>query len=749
MKFHIYSSNQREKQFNTLYDREFEISKDNISSLIQAFSNDYVCARYKNNSRKIDNFMYSDCLAMDIDNDHSDNTDDWITPEKISVFFYDVQFAVHYSRNNMKEKNGKSPRPKFHALFPINIVDNASEYAEMKRKIYNMLPYFDRNALDAGRFFYGTANPEVQFFDGFMTIDKFINNHPAQKQQLNIIPQGRRNNTMHDIACKLLTKYGNISNAYNLFIEHSRLCQPPLPDDELQKIWSGAAKFYNQRVVTDENYIPPEIFNLKSSLKPDDYSDIGQAKILAREYKDKLRYCNTGTFLIYNQGCWHENDIKAQGFVQELTDRQLDEVHFIMNIIDTEMQSNGTKTILDNAKQSCIDNLLQTQHKSSLEKFKQVSDYKNFIMRHRNMPYIKSTLEAVKTMIAVEPDELDKNEFDLNTPAGTYDLRLGLQGRRAHNPDDLITKITAVAPDDTGMAIWLNFLNTIFQDDKTLIDFVQDTIGLAAIGKVYCENIIIAYGKGNNGKSTFYNVIANVLNNYSGTIASDSLVEGYRGNSKAERAEMKGKRIIIASELEEGKRLNTATLKQLCSTDKVHAEKKFKAPFDFTPTHSLVLCTNYKPEITANDLGTWRRIIIIPFKAQIEKTALIKNYSDYLLKNAGGAILKWIIAGAYNIINKNFQLTPPDVILSEINDYKDENDWFSEFIEHCCELAQDYSVSSKELYSSYRIYCQDNSLTTHSTNAFYLSLENLGCRRSKENKAGKRTSIYKGIKLKM
>ena len=52
--------------------------------------------------------------------------------------------------------------------------------------------------------FYGTANLEVQFFDGYMTIDKFITNQPALKQQLNIIPQGRRNNTMHDIACKLL-----------------------------------------------------------------------------------------------------------------------------------------------------------------------------------------------------------------------------------------------------------------------------------------------------------------------------------------------------------------------------------------------------------------------------------------------------------------------------------------------------------------------------------------------------------------
>ena len=66
------------------------------------------------------------------------------------------------------------------------------------------------------------------------------------------------------------------------------------------------------------------------------------------------------------------------------------------------------------------------------------------------------------------------------------------------------------------MDIWLDLLNTIFQGDKSLIDFVQDTIGVAAIGKVYNENIIIAYGNGCNGKSTFYNVISNVLWDYSG-----------------------------------------------------------------------------------------------------------------------------------------------------------------------------------------------------------------------------------------
>ena len=736
--FHIYSSSQREDNFNVIYERKFEI--DNEKLFAEAVSYDYVCAKYKNNERSNTNFISSDCIAMDIDNDHSDNPQQWIMPEKIAARFKDVEFAVHYSRNHMKEKNGKSPRPKFHVLFPINEVTNADEYSSMKRKVFNLFPYFDKNALDAGRFFFGTANPEVEFFSGSITLDTFL----VSIAELQVIHQGQRNNTMHDIACKLVTRYGDTSEAYKSFIEQSQLCQPLLSDNELQNIWNGAVKSYHNNILTDENYIAPEMFNFTPALKPEDYSDIGQAKILAREYNDKLRYCEIGTFLIYEKGCWHESEVKSQGLAQDLTDRQLKEAEKWIETIQAEIKNSGTQNIIDNAKKSCASNLLNSSQELLLNKLQQAEEYRKFIMQRRDVRFINSALSVVKPMISVKSDELDSNEFDLNTPAGTYDLRVGLKGLREHDPSDLITKITTVAPSDVGMDIWLDFLNTILQCNEALIDFVQDTIGLTAIGKVYNENIIIAYGNGCNGKSTFYNVISNVLGDYSGTISSESLTAGYRGNSNAERAEMKGKRIIVASELEEGKRLNTATLKQLCSTDKIHAERKFEAPFEFTPSHSLVLYTNYKPEISANDIGTWRRIIIIPFKAQIGSKQDIKNYSDYLFKNAGGAILKWIIEGAYKVIRKDFKLTPPEVVINEINNYKADNDWFSDFVEQCCELGQSYTESSKELYDTYRSYCNNKCLNVHSTTDFYSALENIQCHRFTE----KRIKMFRGIRLK-
>ena len=66
-----------------------------------------------------------------------------------------------------------------------------------------------------------------------------------------------------------------------------------------------------------------------------------------------------------------------------------------------------------------------------------------------------------------------------------------------------------------------------FCGDQSLIDYVQMICGLCLIGKVYTEAMIIAYGDGRNGKSTFWNVIYKVLGSYSGNISAD-LVDGIK-----------------------------------------------------------------------------------------------------------------------------------------------------------------------------------------------------------------------------
>lgn len=347
-------------------------------------------------------------------------------------------------------------------------------------------------------------------------------------------------------------------------------------------------------------------------------------------------------------------------------------------------------------------------------------------------------------MLAITPQELDSDEFLLCTPDATYDLRKGLAGVREHRAEDFTTKVTTVSPSEKGRNIWQKQLELVFCGDQELIDYVQLVSGIACVGKVFIEQMIIAYGQGANGKSTFWNTIARVLGSYSGKVSADALTVGCRRNVKPEMAELKGKRLIIASELEEGMRLNTATVKQMCSTDEVYAEKKYKDPFSFVPSHTLVLYTNHLPKVGAVDEGTWRRLIVVPFNARIVGKSDIKNYADYLYDNAGGAILAWVIEGAKKVIDLDFRLPLPKVVQEATTEYREQNNWLAHFISDCCEIGGEYIAKSGEFYQAYRAYCAEMSEFIRSTAEFYTALDNAGFER-RHTKEGR--FIY-GVRLK-
>ena len=327
-------------------------------------------------------------------------------------------------------------------------------------------------------------------------------------------------------------------------------------------------------------------------------------------------------------------------------------------------------------------------------------------------------------MLEMLPTDFDVDENLLNCPDGTWDLHTG--ERHDHDPSDYITRMTAFAPGEEGKELWASALDTFFRSDPDLISYVQQIVGLAAIGAVYQEAMVIAYGDGSNGKSTFWNTISAVMGSYSGSISADALTVGCRRNVRPELAEVKGKRLLIASELEEGTRLSTSVVKQLCSTDEISAEKKYKDPFRFRPTHTLVLYTNHLPKVGASDRGIWRRLIVIPFNAVITGKSDVKNYSKYLLEHAGPAVMQWIIDGAKAVIANNYVPAVPDCVRSAIESYRGDNDWLSHFLDDCCEIRDDAREKSGELYSAYRAYSARTGEYARSTTDFYKAIEQRG-----------------------
>lgn len=741
MKFTLYTADCVGSLPNSIYPHKCVITDENSMKAAVAF--DHVAAEYTNNHRSNTDFLSSDNIPMDCDNDHSDDANDWVTPLEVAMAFPGVEFVVVYSRSNMKPKNGKSLRPRFHVYFPIPLITDAAAYTAIKKRIAAEFPYFDKNALDSARLLFGVPNPQVEIYNGDMSVVDFLDNEDFEQWDNDSasVPEGSRNSTMSHYAGRIIKRFGNTDEAYKQYLKQAEKCDPPLDDSELQTIWNSAIKF-GKKVAKQDGYIPPEQYDSGLRLKPDDYSDIGQAKVLACEYGGELVFTDATDYMRYDGIRWAESKQLAVGVCEDFLDKQLDEAKTALEKAQQALMKSGIdkEVVLSGGK--ALERAIDEKSEKAFAEYMTALVYKSFVMKRRDMKYITSALQAAKPMLLRDIKDFDSQEFLLNTPAATYDLRTGTSSE--HSADDLITKVTAVSPNNENMGIWLEVVNSFFCGDDELIEYVQQIVGLAAIGKVYMEALIISYGEGRNGKSTFWNTIARVLGSYSGSISADALTVGCKRNVKPEMAELKGKRLVIAAELEEGMRLNTSVVKQLCSTDEVSAEKKYRDPFRYTPTHTLVLYTNHLPRVGANDEGTWRRLIVIPFNAKIEGNSDIKNYADYLAEKAGGAVLSWIIDGAKKVIECNFKLSIPQCVSDAISHYRENNDWLSMFIDDCCEVDPSYTQKSGEFYQEYRAYCARNGEYTRSTTDFYTGLDSAGFNRHKL----KTGVVIHGIRLK-
>lgn len=737
--FTLYTATVTGQQTNTRYPNKHTITSENTLKTAARF--DHVAAEYQGSMRSASGYIASDCLVMDIDNDHSENPAEWVTPENLSGFMPEVEFYTATSRSHLKPKGTVTARPRFHLYLPIRPVTSASEYAGLKKKLAERYSFFDPNAVDAARFLYGNPDTSVTYHPGELLIDdllidKFAEFDAASGQ----IPEGSRNSTLSRFAGRILKRLGATVEARAEFDKRASWCNPPLPAEELEQIWRSALGFA-ARAAADPNYIPPDEYDAEAGLRPHDFTEVGQAIVFATEYSHRVCYSPATGWMAYDGGIWEENEPKVQYAAQELTARQLEQAQEILDEKTSHAETLGVLQLLDAHSKTKAIATFNPKQATAYGEMEAARAWLQFVHKCRSDKSINAVMRQARPLTLINPENLDTDPYLLNTPSGTFDLRDGR--KREHKPSDLLTKQTSLEPAQHGMDTWLAALETIFEGDQEVIGYVQRVCGLAAIGKVLIEALIIAYGDGNNGKSTFWNTIARVLGSYAETISAEVLIAGKKNNAKHDMAETRARRLLIAGENDEGVRLSTSFTKQLASTDKIAAEKKYKDPFSFTPSHTLVLYTNHLPKVGASDTGIWRRLIVIPFTATIKPDKDIKNYADHLYEKAGGAVLAWIMEGSRLIHAENYKLNPPAKVVAASAAYREANDWFAHFLDERCEKGDGFEDKSQAVYDAYRAWAGGRGDYVRSAADFYAAVEKAGFGRRRTRPA----KLITGLRL--
>jgi putative DNA primase/helicase len=363
------------------------------------------------------------------------------------------------------------------------------------------------------------------------------------------------------------------------------------------------------------------------------------------------------------------------------------------------------------------------------------------------------TVAAVETLarsypsVAATVDQWDMHPLKFNVLSGTIDLTTGVV--MPHDPLDYITKIAAcdVAPKGTAHPKWTEFLEHIMAGDADLIAFLQRYMGYCLTGLTREHRFVFGHGGGANGKGTFINTFVNIFGDYATISNTETFTESHNERHTTEIAKLRGARLVVAQEVEEGKQWNETRIKAVTGGDKLTARFMRQDDFEFYPQFKLFMMGNNQPTLRNVDEAMRRRLLLVPFTVTIPEAKRDHDLAEKL-KTEWPAILRWAVDGCLEW--QRIGLDPPPAVKAATNEYFAEQDTFSMWLDEACIIKigdGDMTERSADLYESWSKYAAKGGVAKTSATSFGLKMTTRGFSRREIGHAKHRG--FSGVRLRL
>lgn len=254
-----------------------------------------------------------------------------------------------------------------------------------------------------------------------------------------------------------------------------------------------------------------------------------------------------------------------------------------------------------------------------------------------------------------------------------------------------------------------DFINFIANGDKEIRNLIEEILGHTIMINNFPHKIFVLSGSGNNGKSTFVEMLTAFVNNLSSHIDITGFEDGTQVVS------LIGKIINIADDIDPNYLEKTKVLKTMASGNTITARAIYSQPVTIKNTATLVFTCNEVPVFKDKTEGIKRRLIIIPF----ENKVVNKIYDlDKLLssENAKSYILRLALDGVNRILTNHMELSKSKKVEDTLREYYIESDSVLGFLEEY--EGEIDNTSTIELYNMYDFYCIQNNIKPQSKNKF-------------------------------
>ena len=153
------------------------------------------------------------------------------------------------------------------------------------------------------------------------------------------------------------------------------------------------------------------------------------------------------------------------------------------------------------------------------------------------------------------------------------------------------------------------------------------------------------------------------------------------GSSNESMISLRGRRIVWASETEEGRRMSLANMKDLSGSHIMEAIPKYGKQVQWKRTHTPILLTNFLPKVESQGLAEWTRIRVLKFKLSfIDAPDPAKPWERKVDPMLGNRIDETELPGVLNFLIEGcaewYQhgLQTPDCVRRDTAVYKQDED---------------------------------------------------------------------------
>jgi len=351
------------------------------------------------------------------------------------------------------------------------------------------------------------------------------------------------------------------------------------------------------------------------------------------------------------------------------------------------------------------------------------------------------TAARVQAEFATSQEEWDRDPWLLGTAQGVVDLRTG--ELRGGSPRDLISKIAATSPSDNAdCPRWIAFLNFALRENDAVISFLQRYAGYCLTGSVREECLVYLVGKGGTGKGTTTRTMQSIMGDYASSVPMSMFTDpGWRA-LEYYRAQLPGRRLVIASEPEDGAIWNEAFINELTGNDHLTGRHPRGIPFTFDPTHKIWMNGNSIPSLKGTPSGLTRRLCVVEFNRPPER-------ADETLKEAlrqeWPGIMRWMIEGC--TAWQRHGLVPPTAVKEASAEYFDLQNTFRRWVEEDCVIDYESTLAPSLALQIYNAWALKNAEKPMTANQFHTALKRFDDARVRQGKFNGKREV-RGLRLK-